>query len=108
MTRKHSWLAGKRAKDEGPSGRSVYSGLLTYLALVLAAYLLGRSFPATPKARPVPTSSRTICKQAPAPFDAALVRGKRVLITGAAGFIGSHVARSALPSEPNSPDAHIQ
>jgi hypothetical protein len=71
----------------------VYSGLILYVLLVLASYLIGRSFPSTPKARPVPTSSRTICKRSPKSFDAGRVKGSRVLIAGAAGFVGSHVAK---------------
>jgi hypothetical protein len=87
----------KRAQKEPPRGdessQNVYSGLIVYVLLVLTAYILGRSFPATPKARPVPTSSRTICKHPPKSFDASHVKGSRVLIAGAAGFIGSHVAK---------------
>lgn len=73
--------------------RGVVTGILVYVGLTIAAYLLGKSLPVSPRARPLPTSSRTICKAPPAPFDPARAAGKTALITGAAGFIGSHVAR---------------
>lgn len=75
--------------------RSVAAGFLIYIALVAAAFVLGRLQPLSPGARPVPTTRRTICTRRPRDFDAGQLAGKTVLITGAAGFIGSHVARRA-------------
>jgi hypothetical protein len=84
--------AGKSTRS---GRRSVASGIGVYIALIAAAYLLGSALPSTPTVRPLPTSSRTICKQPPRTFEPAEAQSKVALITGAAGFIGSHVARCA-------------
>jgi ABC-type Fe3+ transport system permease subunit len=72
---------------------STAAGVIIYVALVLFAYMLGVAYPSKMKTRPVPTSSRTHCKQNPEVFDPAVAKGKTILVTGAAGFIGSYVAR---------------
>ena len=91
--------AGKGQKVVGGK-RGITYGIAVYLALVLAAFVLGKLQPLQPaKAKSVPLSSRTICKRPPEAFDAAQASGKSVLITGAAGFIGSHVARHVTTSK---------
>lgn len=80
---------------------SIVLGFFIYCGLVIAAFFLGAALPSQPVRRqPVPHDKRTICTRQPEPFDRSQAKGKKVLITGAAGFIGSHVARSASSNSP--------
>lgn len=87
---------------------SVVIGLLIYLGLVTAAFFLGTLLPSKPvKVQPVPHNKRTFCTRPPEPFDPSAAKGKKVLITGAAGFIGSHLARCVCPRHPASVPLHV-
>ena len=67
---------------------SIVLGFFIYCGLVIAAFFLGAALPSQP------------VRRQPEPFDRSQAKGKKVLITGAAGFIGSHVARSASSNSP--------
>ena len=96
---------GPRPSGDGSNTSKPGLGALIYVLLVAVAYFSGRALPSVPKEKPLPTSSRTICTHPPTQFDTSLAQGKTVLILGAAGFIGSHVARCAdvhlLPLQPD-------
>lgn len=87
---------------------SIIVGFLIYCGLVIGAFFLGKALPSRPvKSQPVPHNKRTICTRQPEAFDPSLAKGKKVLITGAAGFVGSHIARFGLASFVAESDGHV-